>query len=67
MFRQDVAWQMLVRGRAVTRLRETDYGFVQPHFQSANRAFLDALAAVDRKWSERAFIPVDCIARSIQF
>jgi hypothetical protein len=67
MFRQRVAWEILVRDVAATRLDNTDYGFAASELKQANAEFLAALKAVDADLPVRRFIPLKRIARGIQF
>jgi hypothetical protein len=67
MFRQRVAWEVLVRDRPATRLFDTDYDFPATELQTANKDFLLDLERMDQRLSVRPFIPLRRIARSIQF
>lgn len=67
MFRQRVAWEMLVRDHAATKLADTNYKFDQAELQRANDGFLAALKKLDANLPVRCFIPLKRIACGIQF
>jgi len=67
MFRQRVAWEMLVRDHAATSLFDTRYSFELPALKQANIQFLDDLKKVDEALPVRRYVPLRRIARSIQF
>jgi hypothetical protein len=66
IFRQRMAWKLLVGPRATTRLADCRYAFADPALRRANADFLAALRDVDAHPGMRRFVPLDRIARSIQ-
>jgi hypothetical protein len=67
MFRQRVAWEMLVRDHAATRLMDVDYRFDEPSLQQANAEFRAALKSLDANLPVRRYIPLERVACGIQF
>ena len=66
MFRQRVAWEILVRETSATKLVEIDYGFPQPALRQANHDFRDALKACDANLPVRRFVPLDRVSCGVQ-
>ena len=67
IFRQRVAWEVLVADHAATYLCDSRYHFEADALRQANGTFLENLKQLDAAQTGRRFIPLKRVARSIQF
>jgi hypothetical protein len=64
--RQRMAWEVLIRGGATTRLDELRYGFADPTLREANDELRASLRRLDANLPVRRFAPLSAMAQSIQ-